>query len=375
MTLRGKAAIVGFYEIPTTKELPGRSTASVLAEVARGAIRDAGLRPEDIDGVIGQEQLNSLTLSELLGLKPRYTASMTTHGASGATSIVTAASVIAAGLVDYVLCIFGESRQRSSSRLDAASAAQRGGGAGSRASEWEVPFGPVIAANGGYGLMKQRHMFEYGTTQEQFAKCAVDERFNALENENAVWQGQPITIDDVLNSRYTNEPLHLLESVMPCSGAAAVIVTSAERARSLPHPPAYVLGAGGPATSHDAIWQEENIVTTPVVMTAPTALRMAQVSINEIQFAEFYDCYTILVMACLEDAGICAKGEIGAFYESTDTTYRGEFPINTDGGQIAAGQPGGTAGGFRHIVEATRQLMGRAEHRQVERSDLCLVNG
>ena len=375
MSTRGQAAIVGFYEIPTEKELPGRSTYSVLAEVARGAITDAGLRADDIDGLIGQESLNSMTLAEVLGLKPRYTASMTVHGASGASSIATATAVIAAGLADYVLCIFGESRQRSSSRLNAAAAAQRAGGPGNRGSEWEAPFGPVIAANGGYGLMKQRHMFEFGTTQEQFAKMAVDERTNALENPNAVWKGQPITIQDVLDSRFTNDPLHLLESVMPCSGGAAVVVTSADRARSMPHPPVYVLGVGGPATSHDAIWQEDEITTTPVVMTAPVALRAAQYSVNDIEFAQFYDCYTILAMACLEDAGFCEKGEIGAFYESTDTTYKGEFPVNTDGGQIAAGQPGGSAGGFRHVVEATRQVMGRAESRQVERSDLCMVNG
>ncbi len=375
MSTRGRAAIVGFYEIPTEKELPGRSTYSVLAEVARGAIADAGLRADEIDGLIGQESLNSMTLAEVLGLKPRYTASMTVHGASGASSIATATAVIAAGMADYVLCIFGESRQRSSSRLNAAAAAQRGAGPGNRGSEWEAPFGPVIAANGGYGLMKQRHMFEFGTTQEQFAKMAVDERTNALENPNAVWKGQPITIQDVLDSRFTNDPLHLLESVMPCSGGAAVIVASAERARSMPHPPVYVLGVGGPATTHDAIWQEDEITTTPVVMTAPAALRTAQYSVNDIEFAQFYDCYTILAMACLEDAGFCEKGEIGAFYESTDTTYKGEFPVNTDGGQIAAGQPGGSAGGFRHVVEATRQVMGRAESRQVERSDLCMVNG
>ena len=244
----------------------------------------------------------------------------------------------------------------------------------SRAGEWEVPYGPVIAANGGYGLIKERYMFEYGATQEMFAKCAVDERFNAAANENAVWQGQPVTIEDVLESRYTNNPLHLLESVMPCSGAAAVIVTSAERANSLPHPPAYILGMGGPATSHDVIWQEEDVTTTPVVKSAPAALDMAQYSASDMQFAEFYDCYTILVMACLEDAGIAPKGEIGNFYLENDTTYKGNFPINTDGGQIGAGQPG-LAGGFRHVVEATRQLMGRAGERQVQRKDLCLVNG
>jgi len=231
-----------------------------------------------------------------------------------------------------------------------------------------------LGMNGPYGLIKQRHMFQYGTKQEQFAKCAVDQRFNALLNENAMWQGQPITIEDVLNSRYTNAPLHLLESVMPCSGTNAVVVTSAERARGLPNPPVYILGVGGPATRHDDIWQEEETATSPVVLSAPTAFQMSGYNVKDIQFAEFYDCYTILAMMCLEDAGICRKGEIGPFYESTDTTYKGTFPINTDGGQISGGQPGG-AGGFRHVVEATRQVMGRAGQRQVAKNDLCLVNG
>ncbi len=375
MSVRGKTAIVGFYEVPTLKEYPDRNTMSLLAETAKGAIRDAGLRKEDIDGLISSEALNSITLAEWLNIKPRYTASMTVHGSSGANSIATAASAIAAGLANYVLCIFGGSRPRSSSRIGGAQLPRGGGGAASGITEWEAPFGPAIGANAGYGLIKQRYMYEYGATQEQFAKCAVDERFNALTNPNALWKGRPITIEDVLNSRFINDPLHLLESVMPCSGAAAVIVTTAERARALPNPPVFVLGIGGPATRHDMIWQEESVTTTPVILSAPTALRMAEYNASEMQFAEFYDCYTILVMICLEDAGICPKGEIGPFYESTDTTYKGTFPINTDGGQIAAGQPDGTAGGFRHVVEATRQIMKRADDRQVEKSDLCLVNG
>jgi acetyl-CoA acetyltransferase len=375
VSIRGKAAIVGFYETPTRKEFPDRTTYGLMAEVARGAIIDSGLRKEDIDGLIGPESLNSIELAEALGMQPRFTSSMTVHGASGAASIATAAEAISAGVVNYVLCIFGESRPRSSSRLTSQVQAGPQLPRPSRTTEWEIPYGPVIAMNGWYGLMKQRHMFEYGTTQEQFAKVVVDQRFNAAKNPNAVWYDQPVTIDDVLNSRFTNDPLHLLESVMPCSGAHAVIVTSAERARALPNPPVYVLGVGGPATHHDIIYTDHDMTTTPVVDSAPTALNMAQVNIRDIQLAQFYDCYTILEMSCLEDAGIVPKGDIGPFYESTDTTYKGSFPVNTDGGQIGAGQSGGTGGGFRHIVEATRQIMGRGDERQVEEADLCLVNG
>ena len=376
MSLRGETAIVGFYELPTLRNYGERSTGGLWAEAARGAIRDAGLRKQDIDGVISSVETGvPMLLCETLGLTPRYTMCMSVMGASGTSSIGAASMAVASGLANYVLCVFGQSRPQSSSRLNAAAAAAGGGGPASLGTEWESPFGPVIAANGGYGLMKQRHMYQYGTTQEQFAKCSVDERFNALLNENALWKGQPITIEDVLNSRYTNDPLHLLECVMPCSGAAAVIVTSAARAKALPNPPVYVLGVGGPATLKNSVWQAEEVALSPVVLSAPTAFQMAGYSPKDMQFAEFYDCYTILVMTCLEDAGICPKGEIGPFYESTDTTYKGTFPINTDGGQISGGQPGGNAGGFRHVVEATRQIMGRAGARQVAKNDLCLVNG
>jgi acetyl-CoA acetyltransferase len=375
MSLRGQAAIVGFCETPTLKSYGERSTLGLFAEVARGAADDAGIRLADIDGLITRDGVSSLTVCEELGIQPRYTAAMSVQGASGTAAIATAAAAVSLGLANYVLCVLGAARPASATRLLAGGGARGGGGPASIVTEWEAPFGPVIGANGGYGLIKQRHMYEYGTTQEQFAKCAVDQRFNALTNENAIWRGQPITIDDVLNSRFTNDPLHLLESVMPCSGAMAVIVTSAERARSLPNPPVFILGAGGPATRHDVLWQDSDIATSAVVSCAPDALRMARYDVRDVEFAEFYDCYTILVMMTLEDAGFCPKGEIGPFYASTDTTFRGTFPINTDGGQMSGGQPGGGGGGFRHVVEAARQIMRRAGDRQVEKNDLCMVNG
>ena len=371
MSMRGKAAIVGFYELPSLRSYGERGPNSVYAELVRGAVRDAGLRLEDVDGLITGMPLNSMTLAEALGMKPRFTSATTTQGASGATSIVMSAMAVDAGLANYVVCVFAEARPPSSSRLGAEERVQA---PASTSTEWEQPYGPVIAANGPYGLIKTRHMWEFGTKDEQFAKMAVDQRFNALENENALWKGSPITIEDVLNSRYVNDPIHLLESVMPVSGGCAAVVTTAERARTLPNPPVYVLGFGGPANRHELVWTDDNITISPVVHSAPVALEMAECSVRDIEFAEFYDCYTILAMMCLEDAGICPKGEIGNFYESTDTTYKGEFPINTDGGQISGGQPGG-GGGMRHVVEGVRQIMGRAGVRQVRKKDVCLVNG
>lgn len=371
MTLRGKAAIVGIGELPTRRSYPGRSLEGLLAEAARLAIEDAGLRKADVDGlIVDGTNMTPAALAEYLGMRPNFATGVSMQGATGATSVAVAASAINAGLCHTALIVMGNAREGS-----AAGGPPRpgGGGRGSVNAEFEQPFGPAQGAGTGYALIYRRHMHEYGTTPEQMAKLAVDERFNALQNPNAAFQGQPITIDDVLNSRYINEPLHMLECVMPSAGAAACIVTTAERAKSLPNRAVYLLGAGL-EQANAAIWQTPRITVTPARVSAARALGMAGFRPSDMQFAEFYDCYTILVAITLEDAGFVKKGEIGPFYQHTDTTYKGDFPINTDGGQISGGQPG-LAGGFRHVIEAARQIMGRAGPRQVRRNDLCMVNG
>lgn len=365
MSLRGTAAIVGIGELPTQRSYPGRSMLGLCTDAARLAIEDAGLRKEDIDGLIvdGTTALPA-AMAEYMGLRPVFATGVSMHGASGATGVTIAAAAIQGGLCNTVLIVMG---------------AAQGGDAGPRpaggsiTAEFESPFGPAVGAGTGYALMYQRHMHEYGTTSAQMAKLAADQRFNAQENPNAVFAGQPMTVEDVLNSRYVNEPLHLLECVMPAAGAAACIVTSAERAKSLPHRPVYILGCGI-EQSNAAIWQTPRITTSPTEVSAARAFKMAGYGPRDIEFAEFYDCYTILTAMTLEDAGFVKKGEIGPFYEATDTTYKGSFPINTDGGQLSAGQPG-LAGGFRHVIEAARQIMGRAGPRQVAKNNLCMVNG
>jgi acetyl-CoA acetyltransferase len=278
MTLRGKVAIVGFGELPTRRTYPGRTTQSLCTEAARIAIADAGLRKADIDGLVTRgTDLAPLDFAEYMGLQPGFCEGVTQHGASGAQSVVVAASAINAGLANTVMCVFGGTRDPAVGGFGPGQ--PRSAAPTSKHTEFEAPF----------GLMKQRHMFEFGTTQEQFAKMAVNQRFNALTNPNAVFRGQPITIDDVLNSRMVNSPLHLLECVMPCAGAAACIVTSAERAASLPNPPVYLLGAGAGVTDHDMIWQSPRITTTPVVVSARKAFEMAGYGPKDVQFAEVYD--------------------------------------------------------------------------------------
>lgn len=131
-------------------------------------------------------------------------------------------------------------------------------------------------------------MHEYGTTQEQLANIAVNQRFNSLENPNAVFSGQPIELKDVLDSRYINYPIRLLESVMPCAGGAAVIITSADRATSFPNKPVYILGAGI-ASDPLTTWQRERLTLSAVSRSAPIALNMSGYGAKDIEFAEFYD--------------------------------------------------------------------------------------
>ena len=279
MTLRGKAAIVGIGEVPTRRSYPGRTTYGLSAEAARMAIQDAGLGKEDINGLVTDGTSPPAGMAEYIGIRPTFATGVHMQGASGATATAVAAAAINAGLCDTVLVVMGSTRSERP---------QGGAAPPSVRSEWEEPFGMAAGANTGYGLMYRRHMFEYGTTEEQLAKVAADQRFNALANENAVFQGQPITVDDVLNSRYINYPLKLLETVMPCDGAAACVITSADRARSMPNRPVYILGTGVEQGAAN-IWQAPRITSTPTKVSAAKAFQMAGYGPQDMQFAEFYD--------------------------------------------------------------------------------------
>jgi acetyl-CoA acetyltransferase len=281
MNLRGEAAIIGFAELPTLRSNPGRSSIGLMGDAARIAIHDAHIRVQDVDGLVTEGGIMYPGfVSEYLGLRVRFATGSSMMGASGATGVTLAAMAVQNGLANYVLVVIGSARNPA---IPVAPPGQP-----SMRSEIEDPYGMSAGANTGYAMMYKRHMEEYGTTQEQLAHIAVNERFNTLENENSAFKGQPITHQDVMDSRYVNYPLRLLESVMPCGGAVAVIVTTAERAAASLNKPVYILGAGI-GTDPLMGWQRDKLTETPVARSAPTAFAMSGYTPKDMEFAQFYD--------------------------------------------------------------------------------------
>lgn len=281
MSFRGEAAIIGIGELPTQRTTPGRSMPGLLGDVAREAIKDAHIKKEDIDGIITEGGITYPGfVAEYLGLRVRFGTGSSMMGASGATGVTLAAMAVMNGLANYVLVVIGQARNPA---IPGGEGGFPGGG-----GEFDFPYGPAAGANTGYAQIYKRHMELYGTTQEQLAHVAANERFNAQENPNAVFKGQPITHQDVVDSRYVNYPLRLLECVMPCGGAAAVIVTTAERAQASLTNPVYILG-GGIALDDFGGMQKPDITVSPVARSAPIALNMSGYTPRDIQFAEFYD--------------------------------------------------------------------------------------
>ncbi len=275
-----------------------------------------------------------------------------------------AAAAISAGLCNRVLCVAMEVAKEASFPVGAIMPKSD--------HEFELPFG-ASAPNAGYALIARRHMHEFGTTPEQLAKIAVGQRANALFNPDALFNQKPLTIEEVLSSKLIFDPLHLLEIVSPCSGGAAVIVSGKDRARGGPNAPVWLLGAGEAGT-HASITSRRDITTSWAKDSAAAAFAMAGIAPGSIDVAQIYDCYTIAVLTFLEDLGFCKKGHGGGFVAERDMTFAGDFPCNTNGGQLSFGQAG-AGGGMTHVVEAARQLMGRCGTRQVRNASLGVAHG
>lgn len=371
---RGDAVISGISELTPVLDGGGKSTLDLLAGAAALAVQDAALTKSDIDGLLVTPPsedsyfLWPSQVAEYLQLAPVFMNMVELGGASAAGSIARAKLMVEAGICRHCLCISGgvwdsQVFNTRANKMAVMSQAE---------IEYELPYGPM-GFNSGYALIAHRHMSEYGTTPEQLAKIAVDQRTNALANPNALFNRKALSIEDVLSSPVIVDPLHLLEIVRPCSGAAAVVVSRAESNGDWPHPPVSIPGFGE-AYTHNSIPYAPHLTQSPIRTAAQRAYQMAGRTPSDIDLVSLYDCYTITVLISLEDAGFCPKGAGGRFVADTDLTYKGELPCNTHGGQLSCGQAS-FAGGMSHVIEAVRQLRGEAGSRQVAKNRLALVNG
>ncbi|RJG04435.1 thiolase family protein [Noviherbaspirillum sedimenti] len=368
MNAFAKAAIVGVGELKPTRTTNGATTLGMIAEVVKRAVEDAGLEKDAIDGLLVGPQVGETpqhvpaTVAEYLGLQPKMSNVVDLGGASGAGMVWRAAAAIAAGMCEAVVCVLANTREAEAPRSPNRNPIR----------EFDVPFG-ASGANIPYAMLMQRHMAEFGSTPRQFAQIAAWARHNAQHNPDAIFYGKPATVDDVLASPFVTSPLHLFEIVMPVAGGEAVVVTSAQRARTLRHRPVHLLGAGEKIT-HRALSQAPSLTTGPLKPSMMQAFSQAGVKADDMHLLSLYDCYTVMTAITLEDAGLCRPGQFGRWVEEHSLGFDGDRPLNTHGGQLGFGQPD-LAGGMTHIVEAVRQLRHTAGARQIANANLALVTG
>ncbi|MBH0777860.1 thiolase family protein [Nocardia bovistercoris] len=386
MGLRGEAAVAGYVEWAperANKAGPSLFTLEQWAELAAAALADAGLSPESVNGIvtahIGESEIFvPSTVAEYLGIDANFAELVDLGGAGAAGMVWRAAAAIELGLCDAVLCVVParyhtpRSERKPAPLTDAMFFGASSNRYGSPQAEFEIPYGN-IGQNGPYGQVAQRYAAVYGYDEHAMAKIVVDQRVNANHTEGAIWKDTPLSVEDVLASPVIADPLHMLEIVMPCVGGAAVVVTNADLARRGRNRPVWIKGFGEHVPFKTPTYAAD-LLSTPIRKAADTAFGMTGLTRADMDMVSIYDCYTITVLLSLEDAGFCEKGKGMAFVADHDLTFRGDFPLNTAGGQLGFGQAG-LAGGMHHVCDAARQIMGRAGAAQVPDCHRAFVSG
>jgi acetyl-CoA acetyltransferase len=361
--LSNSVCIVGVDESDEIGVLPGKSQLSLHLEAISNAVRDAGLRVKDVDGVFTAGQHSPALLGEALGITPRYVDGTTVGGCSFIIMVEHAAAALHHGLCDVAVISHGESGRSGvgvSPRRDT-----------SITGQFEIPYG-FGAAPTNFCMVTTRHMHEHGTTLEQWAQVAVSTREWACLNPKAQYR-KPLTIDDVLTSRPVVYPFNLLNICLVTDAGGAVVLTRADRARDCAKKPVYVRGMGE-ATEHVSLTQMKSLAFSEATrLSGARAFAMAGVSPRDFNHVMLYDAFTSGPPIMLESLGLAKPGEGVAFFEKGRSTPGGTLPINTNGGGLSYTHSG--MYGIFPIIEATRQLRGEAGARQVPNVKLSLVNG
>jgi acetyl-CoA C-acetyltransferase len=369
MSIKGKAYIVGVYEHPTRKA-EDKSVAQLHAESAQGALADAGLEKEDVDGYFcagDAPGLGPLSMADYMGLKLRHMDSTDTGGSSYLVHVGHAAEAIALGKCNIALItLAGRPRSEGQATGTAARTAQN-----TPDAPFENPYGPATANM--YAMCAMRHMHQYGTTSEQLAWIKVAASHHAQHNPHAMLR-DVVTVEDVVGSPMIADPLHRLDCCVISDGGGAIIVASPEVANSLKRPKVKIIGAGE-APKHQMGGQVD-LTYSGAVWSGPPAFAEAGIKPSDIKYASIYDSFTITVLMQIEDLGFCEKGQGGRFVSDGNLiSGTGKLPFNTDGGGLCNNHPA-NRGGLTKVVEAVRQLRGEAHPAvQVKNCDLALAHG
>jgi acetyl-CoA acetyltransferase len=360
---RGSAAIVGVAESDLGQVAAGLTPIDLMAQGIARALDDAGLKMSDVDGLFcatTQARTSALGLSEYLGIDAPFIGSTIVGGSSFEYHVAQAMAAMQQGPCSVAVIAYG-STQRSVGRKQASVR---------EINPYETPFKPFLPASA-YAMAALRHMHQFGTTREQMAAVAVAAREWAMLNP-AAWDRKPLTIEGVLSARPISSPFTVRDCCLSTDGGGAVVVTGADRARSLKKAPAYVLGCGQSIT-HASISSMPDLVHTGAKAAGEAAYRMARLGPKDIDVLALYDAFTINTILFLEDLGFCPKGEGGRFVEGGRIGPKGSLAVNTNGGGLSYCHPG--MYGLFLLIEAVRQIRGDCGDRQVKGAKTALAHG
>ena len=345
----------------------------LVVEAGLKAIVDAGISGDRIDAgyvgtmasgrLIGQEHIGAL-IADYMGLNPIPVTRVEGACASGSLALRQGFMAVASGIHDIVV-VGGVEKMTD---LGVNTVSDILGGAGDQ--EWELFLGATFPAI--YALMARRHMNDFGTTEEMMASVAVKNHKNGSKNKYAQFQNE-ITIETVLESKTVADPLKVFDCSPITDGAACVVLAPLEMAHSFPKKPIEIVSSAQ-ASDHLALHSRESMVSLKATQVAvKKAYDMAKMSPKDMQFAEVHDCFTIAELMAIEDLGFFPKGQGGPASLEGRTAIGAEIPINTSGGLKACGHPVG-ATGMKQAVEATWQLRGEAEGRQVKDAHIGMTH-
>ncbi|RSN35345.1 lipid-transfer protein [Amycolatopsis sp. WAC 04169] len=373
MTLSGRAAIAGIGATEFSKD-SGRSELRLAAEAVSSALKDAGLTPSDVDGLVSftMDGNSEIAVARELGIPElKFFSRIHYGGGAAAATVQQAAMAVATGVADVVVA-YRAFNERSGMRFGQVSSAAAGQVNSSGVDNaFHYPMGIATPA-ATVAMLARRYMHEYGTTSEDFGRVAVVDRARAATNPKAWFYGKPITLEDHQASRWVAEPLHLLDCCQESDGGVALVVVSAERARDLPHRPTVIAAAAqgsGPDQYVMTSYYRDDLPALPEMGVVGRQLwEQSGLGPGDMDLAVLYDHFTPYVLMQLEELGFCGKGEAKDFIGGGTLELDGKLPLNPHGGQLGEAYIHGMNG----IAEGVRQLRGDAVN-QVDGAARVLV--